>query len=530
MEQNTNDSIKRRPSMIVILDGWGDREETFGNAVALAKTPVLDALWEKHPHTLIDTSGLAVGLPEGQMGNSEVGHLNIGAGRTVYQSLTRVTKSIKDGDFFENSALVSAMENAKGAAAATAGMGHSLHLMGLVSPGGVHSHTDHLLALVRMAKDRGVRNIYVHAFLDGRDTPPRSAEGYLEQLEADLAEIGAGRIVLISGRYYAMDRDNRWDRVELAYDALTLGTGISSDSSSAAIRAAYERGEDDEFVKPTNMIGADGEIAVVRDGDSVVFFNFRPDRARELTRVFTEPEFAGFARKVFPQDLNFVTMTEYDATLSHVHIAFPPEDVRNTLGEYLAALGLKQLRIAETEKYAHVTFFFNGGVEAPNPNEDRVLIPSPKVATYDLQPEMSAGGVTDRVVQEIEGGVYDAIILNFANMDMVGHTGILEAAIKAVEAVDTCVGRVVAALEKAGGQMLLTADHGNSEEVLTEDGRHITAHTTNPVRLILIRDDDAGLVLAGGGALSDLAPTLLDMMELPKPAEMTGHSLVEKKQ
>jgi 2,3-bisphosphoglycerate-independent phosphoglycerate mutase len=548
MTQDSAPEIKRRPSMIVILDGWGYREESFGNAVALAQTPVLDTLWAEHPHTLIATSGLAVGLPEGQMGNSEVGHLNIGAGRTVYQSLTRITKSIADGDFFENPALVTAMENAKTAAGesgressddAPGETERSLHLMGLVSPGGVHSHTDHLLALVRMAKQRGVKNIYIHAFLDGRDTPPRSADGYLAQLEADLAEIGAGQIVSIAGRYYAMDRDNRWDRVELAYDALTLGTGIRATTSAEAIRAAYERGEDDEFVKPTNIAGAgigtgddadmvDTAVATIADGDSVVFFNFRPDRARELTRAFTEPEFEGFSRKAFRKDLCFVTMTEFDATLTHVQIAFPPEDVHNTLGEYLSSLGLKQLHIAETEKYAHVTFFFNGGVEAPNPGEDRVMIPSPKVATYDLQPEMSAYEVTDRVCAEIEGGKYDAIILNFANMDMVGHTGVLEAAIKAVEAVDTCVGRIVKALAASGGQLLLTADHGNSEEVLTEDGRHITAHTTNPVRLIMVRDDDAGLALTGGGALSDLAPTLLDMMELPIPSEMTGHSLMVK--
>jgi 2,3-bisphosphoglycerate-independent phosphoglycerate mutase len=523
MTQNTAPKIKRRPSMIVILDGWGYREETFGNAVAQAQTPVLDALWTEHPHTLIATSGLAVGLPEGQMGNSEVGHMNIGAGRTVYQSLTRITKSISDGDFFENPALTAAMENATP---------HSLHLMGLVSPGGVHSHTDHLLALVRMAKQRGVKNIYIHAFLDGRDTPPRSAGGYLAQLETDLSEIGAGQIVSITGRYYAMDRDNRWDRIELAYDALTLGTGIRAASSADAIRAAYERGEDDEFVKPTNIVrDDDGEVCsptIIGDGDSVVFFNFRPDRARELTRAITEPEFEGFSRKAFCKDLCFVTMTEYDATLAHVFVAFPPEDVHNTLGEYISSLGLKQLRIAETEKYAHVTFFFNGGVEMPNPGEDRVLIPSPKVATYDLKPEMSAFEVTQRVCSQIDSGVYDVIILNFANMDMVGHTGVLEAAIKAVETIDTCAGIILTTLGNAGGQMLLTADHGNSEEVLTEDGRHITSHTTNPVRLILVRDDDADLALADGGALSDLAPTLLAMMELPQPAEMTGRSLLEK--
>lgn len=519
MTNNQIGKLNRRPSMMVILDGWGYREESYGNAVAMANTPVLDDLWKNHPHTLIATSGLSVGLPDGQMGNSEVGHLNIGAGRTVYQSLTRITKSIEDGDFFDNPALVSSMTNAKN---------HSLHLLGLVSPGGVHSHTDHLLALVRMAKDFGVKNIYIHAFLDGRDTPPRSAEEYLRQLESDIAKIGAGCIVSVTGRYYAMDRDNRWDRVELAYDALTLGTGLSAATSADAIGSAYDRGEDDEFVKPTSIPDEFGTVPVIKDGDSVVFYNFRPDRARELTRAFTEPVFDGFSRKKILRDLFFVTMTEYDATLSKVNIAFPQEDVANTLGEYLASLGLKQLRIAETEKYAHVTFFFNGGVEVPNQGEDRILIPSPSVATYDLKPEMSAFEVVDRVVDEIKADNYDVIILNFANMDMVGHTGVLEAAIKAVEAVDSCVGKIVLALREAGGQMLLTADHGNSEEVVTEDGSVITAHSTNPVPLILIRDDDADLKLASGGALSDLAPTLLEMIGLPVPPEMTGRSLLEK--
>ena len=505
--------------MLIILDGWGFCDDQYGNAVALAKTPVLDALAKEHPNTLIKTSGLAVGLPEGQMGNSEVGHMNIGAGRTVYQSLTRITKSIEEGDFFENSVLVAAMENAKN---------NSLHLMGLVSPGGVHSHTDHLLALVRMAKQYEVNNIYIHAFLDGRDTPPTSAEGFLKQLETDLSDIGAGCIASIAGRYYAMDRDNRWERVELAYDALTIGTGLHSRSSADAIKNAYDRGENDEFVKPTNIIDESGEKQVVKDGDSVIFFNFRPDRARELTRAFTEPSFNGFVRKKILKDLSFVTMTEYDATFAHVRIAYPPEDVKNTLGEYLSSLGLKQLRIAETEKYAHVTFFFNGGVEEANQGEDRVLIPSPTVATYDLKPEMSAFEVTERVLAEIGKEYYDVIVLNFANMDMVGHTGVMDAAVKAVEAVDHCVGKIVGAVQKAGGQILLTADHGNSEEMLTEDGLPVTAHSTNPVRLLLVRDDDKNLALADGGALSDLAPTLLDIMGLPKPQEMTGHSLLVK--
>jgi 2,3-bisphosphoglycerate-independent phosphoglycerate mutase len=508
--------------MLMILDGWGYREATDGNAVALADTPVLDSLWNEHPHTLIQASGLAVGLPEGQMGNSEVGHLNLGAGRTVYQSLTRITKSIEDGDFFENPVLLGEKEKALES-------GSSLHLMGLVSPGGVHSHTDHLLALVRLAQKRGVCRVYIHAFLDGRDTPPRSAEGYLAELEDELDKIGLGKIVLISGRYYAMDRDNRWERVQLAYDALTLGTGLSAASSKDAIKEAYARDENDEFVKPTNIYLSSEDPVTIEDDDAVIFFNFRPDRARELTRAFTEPVFDGFKREKFFSNLYFVTMTEYDDTFLHVHIAFLPESIKNTLGTYISSLGLKQLRIAETEKYAHITFFFNGGVEEPDPGEERILIPSPKVATYDLKPEMSAYEVAERAVSEIGRNIYDLIILNFANMDMVGHTGILEAAIKAVEAVDECVGKVVDAVVKAGGQLLLTADHGNSEEEVAEDGEPMTAHTTNPVRLILIMDGDNNYSLTEGGTLADLAPTLLEMMELPQPPEMTGHSLLRKR-
>jgi len=520
---------KKKPTMLMILDGWGYREETEDNAVSMANTPVLDDLWNNNPHTLIGASGLDVGLPEGQMGNSEVGHLNIGAGRTVYQSLTRITKSISDGDFYENPVLLKAMERA-------AEPGMSLHLMGLVSPGGVHSHTDHLLALVRFAKQRGVERVFIHAFLDGRDTPPRSGAGYLRELEEGLLEIGLGKVVLISGRYYAMDRDNRWERVRLAYDAMTLGNGLAAGSAGEAIRAAYERGEDDEFVKPANIYcgfggsggsGGSGGPEVVRDGDAVIFFNFRPDRARELTRAFTEPEGVGFERERVFSGLCFVTMTEYDATFSRVHIAYPPEPIENTLGEYVSSLGLRQLRIAETEKYAHVTFFFNGGVEAPSPGEDRVLIPSPGVATYDLKPEMSAYEVADRAVLEIERGFYDVIILNFANMDMVGHTGILDAAIKAVAAVDECVGRVAGAALAAGGQILLTADHGNSEEEVDANGEAMTAHTSNPVRLILVGGCE-GLALDDGGTLADLAPTLLELMGLPKPVEMTGRSLLKR--
>jgi 2,3-bisphosphoglycerate-independent phosphoglycerate mutase len=551
-----------RPTMLMILDGWGASDADYGNAVKAARTPNLDRLLAEHPNTLLKCSGLAVGLPEGQMGNSEVGHLNIGAGRTVYQALTRISKAISDGDFFTNPVLISAMENAKG---------HALHIMGLVGPGGVHSHQAHLVALVRMAKAQGVENIYIHAFLDGRDTPPRSASAFLAELERDLSEVGAGQIATISGRYYAMDRDKRWERVQKVYDALTLGNGLSAASVTDAINAAYERGENDEFVLPTNIringrglenATADGlandsvdgaekgfsnsavgdseneVLATVKDGDSVIFFNFRPDRARELTRCFVDPDFDGFLRSAAPSIPVFATMTEYDRTMPNVAVAFPPEDISNTLGEYLSHQGLSQLRIAETEKYAHVTFFFNGGVEEPNPGEERILIPSPKVATYDLQPEMSAFLVRDRVISEIVSGHFDVIVLNFANMDMVGHTGIMEAAIKAVEAVDGCVGAIADAILKVGGQLLITADHGNSETMLTEDGKPITAHSSNPVHLILVRANDADDVshtnghdvaigLSDGGALSDLAPTMLDMMGLPIPAEMTGHSLLK---
>jgi len=510
-----------RPTMLMILDGWGYSEQDYGNAVRAARTPTLDAIFAGHPHTLLACSGLAVGLPEGQMGNSEVGHLNIGAGRTVYQSLTRVTKSIEDGDFFENPALVAAMQNA-------GQDGHALHLFGLVSPGGVHSHTDHLLALVEMAKRFGLSGrIFIHAFLDGRDTPPRSAQGFLEQLEADLSRIGAGEIALISGRYYAMDRDNRWERVELAYDAMTgAGAPFAADSSAAAIAAAYARGEDDEFVKPTVILPAP-----VRNGDSVVFFNFRPDRARELTRAFTEPGFRfaqsdegktlGFDRKRWPEGLLFVTMTEYDETLTHVRVAFPPEEIRNTLGAYLSELGLRQLRIAETEKYAHVTFFFNGGVEEPNPGEDRVLIPSPKVATYDLQPQMSAPEVAARAADEIRSGKYDVVILNFANCDMVGHTGVLTAAIKAAETVDAAVGIIAQAVSEIGGVTIITADHGNAEEMEDEHGQPMTAHTTNLVPFIVAGDPHP----LKSGKLADIAPTILAIMGIAKPDEMTGHDL-----
>ncbi|MDR0851584.1 MAG: 2,3-bisphosphoglycerate-independent phosphoglycerate mutase [Clostridiales Family XIII bacterium] len=510
---------KYRPTMLAILDGWGLNDADYGNAVLQADTPHLDRLFSEHPHTTLRTSGLAVGLPEEQMGNSEAGHLNIGAGRVVYQSLTRITKSITDGDFFENPALLRAASNA-------VQNGKALHVMGLIGPGGVHSHRDHLVALLQLAQRHAVEKVYIHAWLDGRDTPPRSADDYLAELEDTVRTMGTGQIVTISGRYYAMDRDKRWERVEKAYDAITIGNGLKAGSAAKAIQAAYARGENDEFVLPTNIVPSAAEPITIEDGDSVIFFNFRPDRARELTRCFVDPDFDGFERTKLPKDLIFVTMTEYEKTLPNVLIAYPPEEIVNTLGAYISKRGLSQLRIAETEKYAHVTFFFNGQTEAPYPGEARILIPSPKVATYDLQPEMSAYVVCEKVLEEIDSEKFDLIILNFANMDMVGHTGILEAAVKAVEAVDRCVGKIVEKITSVGGQILITADHGNSEAMLTEGGEAITAHSLNPVPLILIRENDARLNLAGGGALADLAPTLLDMMELPIPTEMTGRSLL----
>lgn len=502
-----------KPTMLLIMDGYGLCEQSDKSAVCLAKTPNLDKYFKTYPHTRLNASGEAVGLPDGQMGNSEVGHLNIGAGRTVYQDFTRITKSIKDGDFFENPELLKAVRRAKD-------NDKSLHVMGLLSDGGVHSHNTHLYALLELAKRHGVKKVYIDAFLDGRDTPPRSAAGYLEELEEKTKEI-CGEIALVSGRYYAMDRDKRWERVEKAYDAMTIGEGRKANSAEEAIKYAYERDENDEFVIPTVI-----KNAPVEDGDSIIFFNFRPDRAREITRAFVDPDFDGFNRKKTYSDLFFVCMTRYDATMPNVHIAYPPEDINNTLGEYISSLGLKQLRIAETEKYAHVTFFFNGGVEKPNEGEDRILIPSPKVATYDLKPEMSAYEVTDEVIKQIDSGKYDLIILNYANDDMVGHTGVMEAAVKAVETVDECVGKVTEKILSEGGQLLVTADHGNAETMLDDDNNVVTAHSTNPVPLIEIRKDPVGL--KDGGALSDIAPTLLDMMEHDIPAEMTGKSLLDK--
>ena len=510
-----------KTTVLAILDGWGQREAIEGNAVFVANTPEIDSLLSTCPNTLIKCSGYAVGLPKGQMGNSEVGHLNMGAGRVVFQSLTRISKAIEDGDFFKNKVLLEAMQKAND-------NNSSLHLMGLVSDGGVHSHMDHIVALIEMAKKNSVKNIYLHAFLDGRDTPPRSAVEYLAELEKEISRLEAGKIVTISGRYYAMDRDNRWDRVELAYDALTIGAEYKYQSSDDAIKAAYERDENDEFVKPTSIASDGSSPVTIKDNDSIIFFNFRPDRAREITRALTEKEFDGFERKVLPANLYYVTMTEYDSSFAGVHIAFEQEELKNTLGEYLSSIGLKQLRIAETEKYAHVTFFFNGGVEEPNKNEDRILIPSPKVATYDLQPEMSAAGVAEAAASNIKSGKYDVIIINFANMDMVGHTGIFDAAVEAVETVDACVGKLVRAVDEAGGQMIITADHGNSEEMYNSEGEPVTAHTTNNVGLLIYNSWKEIKSLRQDGSLADVAPTLLDMMNVKKPAEMTGETLIER--
>ncbi|NLC78108.1 MAG: 2,3-bisphosphoglycerate-independent phosphoglycerate mutase [Ruminococcaceae bacterium] len=502
-----------KPLVLMILDGFGYNPDNKGNAIAAAKTPVLDELFKTCPHTLIGASGLDVGLPDGQMGNSEVGHTNIGAGRVVYQELTRITKSVKDGDFFENAALCEAMDNA-------VNKGTAVHLMGLLSDGGVHSHIEHLFALIELAKKRGVKKLYVHAILDGRDTPPESGKGYVEQLSDKLAEIGLGEIATVSGRYYAMDRDNRYERVVRAYDAYVLGEGEYFPNAAAAVQASYDKGVTDEFVVPL-ICAQDAEI---KENDSVIFYNFRPDRAREITRTFVDPEFAGFERKKGFFNLFYVCMTEYDASMPNVKIAFSPEDLTNTFGEYIGENGLTQLRIAETEKYAHVTFFFNGGNETPYKNEDRCLIKSPSVATYDMQPEMSAYLVTDEVVSRIESGKYDVIILNFANCDMVGHTGVFSAAVAAVEAVDSCVGRVVDSIDAMGGVCLLTADHGNADKMLEADGKTpFTAHSTNPVPFMVIGHDCR---LREGGRLADIAPTMLSLLGLPVPKEMSGKSLI----
>ncbi|MGJ8645480.1 MAG: 2,3-bisphosphoglycerate-independent phosphoglycerate mutase [Marinomonas colpomeniae] len=508
--------MNKKTTALFILDGWGYSETSKSNAIAAANTPNWDALWNNQPHTLLKTSGLAVGLPEGQMGNSEVGHMNIGAGRVVYQNFTRIGKAIDDGTFFENEALVSAIDKAVKA-------NKAVHILGLLSSGGVHSHHEQIMAMCEMAAKRGAKAIYVHGFTDGRDTPPRSAKTPAAELEAKLAELGVGRIATLTGRYYAMDRDNRWDRVQTAYDAIVLGKGqFQAKTAEEAIQAAYDRDENDEFVKASVI----GEPAPLQEGDAVIFANFRPDRARQLTRAFTDAEFDGFERTANPKLASFVTFTEFASDIT-ADVAFPPIALSNTLGEMLAKAGKKQLRIAETEKYAHVTFFFNGGEEALFEGEERELIPSPSVATYDLQPEMSAPEMTDKLVEVIEAGKYDTVICNFANGDMVGHSGVFDAAVKAVEAVDLCLGRIVEALKTNGGQCLITADHGNAEQMLSDDGSQpLTSHTIGPVPLVLF-SPTTGLSLKEG-ALCDLAPTLLDMMGMEKPIEMTGVSLLAR--
>lgn len=511
----------KKPTVLMILDGYGLNKETKGNAVAEAKTPVMEKLMAECPFVEGNASGMAVGLPEGQMGNSEVGHLNMGAGRIVYQELTRITKEIKDGTFFENPALLKAVENCKRNDSA-------LHMFGLLSDGGVHSHITHLYGLLELAKRNGLSRVYVHCFLDGRDTPPSSGKDYALDLEAEMKKIGVGRIASVMGRYYAMDRDNNYDRVKLAYDALTKGEGLTAASGPAGIQESYDRGETDEFVKPTVVTENDKPLAMIQDKDSVVFFNFRPDRAREITRSFCDDDFKGFERKRL--ELTFVCFSDYDPTIPNKEVAFHKISITNTFGEWLAAHHMKQARIAETEKYAHVTFFFNGGVETPNEGEDRILVNSPKeVATYDLKPQMSAYEVCDKLVEAIKSDRYDVIIINFANPDMVGHTGVEAAAIKAVEVVDECVGKAVAAIKEVNGQMFICADHGNAEQLVDyETGAPFTAHTTNPVPFIIVNADPA-YTLREGGCLADIIPTMIEMMGMEQPAEMTGKSLLLKK-
>ena len=502
----------KKPLILMILDGFGIAPEK-GNAIKAANKPNIDKLFAENPVTQIGASGMDVGLPDGQMGNSEVGHTNMGAGRIVYQELTRITKTINEDKLKENEAIVNAMDKALE-------NGTALHLMGLLSSGGVHSHITHLYGILELAKKKGLENVYIHTFLDGRDVPPSSAAEFMDELLAKTKEIGIGKVATVSGRYYAMDRDNNWDRVEKTYAAMVYGEGEKAECPVCAVKNSYDKGVTDEFVVPVVVEGG----AQVKPNDSIIFFNFRPDRAREITRTFVDPDFKGFERKngFFP--VNFVCMTQYDATMPNVDVAFKPQALKNTLGEYVSNKGMTQLRIAETEKYAHVTFFFNGGVEKQYEGEDRILVKSPAVATYDLQPEMSAYDVTDKLVPAIESGKYDMIILNYANCDMVGHTGVFEAAVKAVEAVDTCVGRVVEAIKKMGGVALITADHGNADKMVDADGSPFTAHTTNPVPFCVVGYD---CQLREGGRLADIAPTMLQIMGLEQPAEMDGVSLIK---
>ena len=510
--------MAKKPTVLMILDGYGLNEKHEANAVYQANTPVMDSLMKEYPFVKGNASGLAVGLPDGQMGNSEVGHMNMGAGRIVYQELTRISKEIKDGEFFENEALLAAMNNAKE-------HNSSVHMMGLLSDGGVHSHITHVYGLLELAKRCGVEKVYVHCFLDGRDTPPASGKEYIEQLEAKMQELGVGEVGVVSGRYYAMDRDNRWDRVEKAYRALTKGEGVPGASATQAVQESYDNGVTDEFVVPI-VVQKDGKpVTVISDNDSIIFFNFRPDRAREITRAFCDDEFTSFEREK-KLKLTYVCFTDYDETIQNKLVAFHKVLLHNTFGEYLAAHNMTQARIAETEKYAHVTFFFNGGVEEPNKGEDRVLVKSPKVPTYDMQPEMSAPGVCEKLLEAIRSGKYDVIIINFANPDMVGHTGVLSAAIKAVETVDECVGKTVEAIKEVGGQLFICADHGNCEQLIDyETGEPWTAHTTNPVPFILVNADPK-YGLREGGCLADIIPTLIELMGMEQPAEMTGKSLL----
>ena len=501
------------------MDGYGSSCEAKGNAIKCAHSTNVDALMEKYPSTLIGASGMDVGLPDGQMGNSEVGHLNMGAGRIVYQELTRITKSISDGDFFTNEEFLRAIDNAKT-------NGKKLHLYGLLSDGGVHSHITHLYALIKLAKMQGLSDVYVHCFLDGRDVSPTSGADFIKGLKEKMEELSFGTIASVGGRYYVMDRDNRWERVEKAYDMMTACMGEVTEDAESYVRASYENGVTDEFVVPAHVVKDGKPVGLIEEGDSIIFFNFRPDRARQITRAMSEKEFDGFERKTGFINPTYVCFTRYDASFTNVSIAFKPQVLTNTLGEYIASLGLKQLRIAETEKYAHVTFFFNGGVEKPNANEDRELIPSPKVATYDLQPEMSAYEVTEKVIEKIDSDEYDVIILNFANCDMVGHTGVFGAAVKAVKTVDECVGKVVEKILEKGGNAIITADHGNADKMEEADGSPFTAHTTNKVPFIVAGKDFIGKKLRDGGILADIAPTLLDVMGVPVPEEMSGKTLI----
>ncbi len=510
-----------KPMTLIILDGWGYSETSKSNAIEAANTPVWDKLWRERPHTLIHGSGSAVGLPNDQMGNSEVGHLNLGAGRVVYQEITRVSRSIRTGSFFSNQTLTDAVDGA-------VTNGKAVHILGLLSPGGVHSHEEHILAMAELAAQRGAEKIYLHAFLDGRDTPPKSAELSIKQMDETFAKLGKGQFASVIGRYYAMDRDHRWPRIQAAYDLITLGKAeFQANSAMEALDQAYARDESDEFVQATSILGSDGNPIRMEDGDALIFMNYRSDRARQITRPFIEPKFDCFVREHKPQLSSFVSLTEYHADFD-VQVAFPPERLTNVFGEYLANAGLRQLRIAETEKYAHVTFFFNGGRDEPFPGEDRILVNSPDVATYDLKPEMSAAELTDKLVAAIEEDKYDVIICNFANPDMVGHTGNFDATVKAIEALDSCLGRIIPVLEKIGGEALISADHGNAEQMMGEDtGQAHTAHTMNPVPLIYVGKRNIKFIDAEDGALSDLAPSMIQLMDMDQPSEMGGRSLLE---